>query len=84
MLELQNKISNALDNNEYADIISIDLSAAFDVVNHDLLIKRLQTMNLPPKIINLLNAWLKDRMMYVDINNSCSIFVNILAGTLQG
>ena len=84
MLDLQHKIANALDNNEYAAVISLDLSAAFDVVNHDLLLKRLQIMGLPPKITNLLNIWLKDRTMYVNVNNSCSIFTKIIAGTLQG
>ena len=84
MLEIQNKLANALDNNEYAALVSIDLSAAFDVVDHSLLVKRLQTLNLPPKIINLLNAWLKNRNMYVTVNDSSSIFIDILAGTLQG
>ena len=84
MLEIQNKMANALDNNEYAALISIDLSAAFDVVDHSLLIKRLQTLNLPTKIINRLNAWLKNRSMYVNVNDSCSIFCDIIAGTLQG
>ena len=84
MLELQNKIATALDKNEYAAAISIDLSAAFDVVDHDLLIKRLHIMNLPNKIISLLSNWLKQRCMYVCVNGSSSIFVDILAGTLQG
>ena len=84
MLEIQNKLAKALDKNEFAALISVDLSAAFDVVDHDLLIKRMQTLNLPTKIINLLNAWLKDRNMYVTVNDSSSIFVNIIAGTLQG
>ena len=84
MLEIQNKISNAIDNNDFSAMISLDLSAAFDVVDHSLLIKRLRTLNLPNKIVNLLEAWLKNRNMYVSVNNSCSIFTDILAGTLQG
>ena len=84
MLDIQHKIATALDNNDYAAVISLDLSAAFDVVNHDLLVKRLQTLGLPPKIINLLNNWLRNRSMYVNVNGSCSIFTKIIAGTLQG
>ena len=84
MLEIQSKISNALDNDEYAAVVSLDLSAAFDVVDHSLLIKRLQKLNLPTKIINLLNAWLKNRNMFVTVNECSSIFVDIIAGTLQG
>ena len=84
MLEIQNKIAKALDNSEYAAVVSLDLSAAFDVVDHSLLIKRLQILNLPDKIINLLKAWLSDRKMYVDVNGTCSMFIDIIAGTLQG
>ena len=84
MLDLQYKIATALDNNEYAATVSLDLSAAFDVVNHELLIKRLQILGLPEKIINLLRHWLQNRFMYVNVNGSCSIFTKILAGTLQG
>ena len=46
MLSIQNKLLKALDANKYAAMTSLDLSAAFDVVNHSLLMKRLQTMNL--------------------------------------
>ena len=84
MLEIQNRIATALDNDEYAAIISLDLSAAFDVVDHKLLIKRLRILNLPEKIVTLLSEWLKNRHMFVDVNSSCSIFTEILAGTLQG
>ena len=84
MLEIQNKIAKALDNNEYAAVVSLDLSAAFDVVDHTLLLKRLQILNLPDKIISLLKAWLSNRKMYVDVNGKCSVFTDIIAGTLQG
>ena len=63
---------------------SLDLSAAFDVVNHSLLIKHLQIMGLPQKLVKLIESWLGNRNMYVDVNNECSIFTEILAGTLQG
>ena len=84
LLSIQNKISNALDNNNYAVMTSLDLSAAFDVVDHNLLIKRLEQMGLPKKIVNLIKAWLLNRFMYVDVNGHCSVFTEILAGTLQG
>ena len=40
-LLLQSLISRALDDNEYVAMAGIDLSAAFDIVDEDLLIKRL-------------------------------------------
>ena len=39
-LTLQSIISRALDDDNYVAMASIDLSAAFDIVNVDLLIKR--------------------------------------------
>ena len=42
MLEIQNKIATALDNNDYAAIVSLDLSAAFDTVDHRILNHRLR------------------------------------------
>lgn len=76
--------SNALDSGGYASVVSLDLSAAFDVVDHKLLIKRLKIMNLPPKLVGLLEQWLLNRSMYVTVNDKCSIFTEIIAGTLQG
>ena len=84
MIEIQNIISQALDKKKFAALLSIDLSAAFDVVNHELLLERLKIMGLPQKIINLLKSWLLNRKMYVDVNGNCSMFENIIAGTLQG
>ena len=68
MLSIQNAISKALDKNNFAALISLDLSAAFDAVNHDLLIKRLHTIGLPSKIVSLIKSWLSNRKMYVDVN----------------
>ena len=84
MLELQNEIAEHLDHDEYAAMISLDLSAAFDVVNHDLLIKRLRIKGLPTHLVNIIQDWLSKRKMYVDLNGKCSTFVNIDEGTLQG
>ena len=38
---------------------SIDLSAAFDLVNVDLLITRLTVIGLPSDVIRLIKLWLK-------------------------
>ena len=45
-LQLQSLISRALDDDEYVAMASLDLSAAFGVVNVPLLIKRLKILGL--------------------------------------
>ena len=36
---------------------SIDLSAAFDIVNVDLLLKRLKKVGLPDDVVGLIEVW---------------------------
>ena len=51
---------------------SIDLSAAFDMVNVDLLLKRMSIIGLPRDLIDLVSIWLKERSFYVTINGENS------------
>jgi hypothetical protein len=44
---------------------SLDLSAAFDVVNIELLIKRLKIAGFPLDVIDLIRVWLEKRFYYV-------------------
>ena len=51
----------------YYELASLDLSAAFDLVNRNLLFERLKIMGIPDDIITLLKDWLSDRKFYVNI-----------------
>lgn len=82
--DIQSLISRALDEDEYVLLASIDLSSAFDLVNVDLLIKRLQKIGLPEDIIDLIKAWLKNRSFYVSIDGTNSVLFDLLMGTVQG
>ena len=83
-LTLQSILARALDQDNYAIMSSIDLSAAFDVVNVKLLLKRLQIIGLPNDIIKLIEIWLKNRMFYVDIDGISSYMKSSDTGTIQG
>ena len=50
-LTIQTIIAQALDEDNYAIMASLDLSAAFDMVNINLLLKRMAIMGLPDDII---------------------------------
>ena len=53
-LELQSEIARALDSNKFTLMASLDLSSAFDIVNVNLLLKRLSIVGLPTDVINLI------------------------------
>jgi hypothetical protein len=55
------------ENDYYILVACLDLSSAFDVVNVELLLKRMQIIGLPDDIMELVNVWLCDRLYYVSI-----------------
>ena len=63
---------------------SLDLSATFDLVNLNLLLKRLKIIGLPKDLLHLLNAWLRNRYFYVKANGKNSRIVENDVGTIQG
>jgi hypothetical protein len=63
---------------------SLDLSTAFDMVNIDLLIKRLRILGIPSDLVDLIKVWLSYHSFYVSINNDNSILFELASGTVQG
>ena len=59
-LTIQSLLSHALNCNTYCLMASIVLSAAFNVVNIPLLLKRLKILGLPDDIITLIRIWLNN------------------------
>jgi hypothetical protein len=83
-LDIQSRVAALMDQDQYVAMASLDLSAAFDVVNVDLLLVRLKKMGLPTDVITLLESWLKDRLCYVEVRNCCSQYFDSDVGTVQG
>ena len=83
-LKIQTIIAHALDENNVAIMASLDLSAAFDMVNIDLLLKRMKIMGLPDDLLDLISVWLRERTYYVCINGENSTLYDLLLGTVQG
>ena len=73
-----------MDGDNFVVMSSLDLSAAFDLVNLDLLLKRLKKMGLPEDVISLLEVWLRNRFFYVEANGHNSMVLNSDIGTVQG
>ena len=77
-LTIQSIITKALEEEEYAAMASLDLSAAFDLVDVKLLLKRLVIIGLPEDLIGLIKVWLKNRTFYVSINGENSLMFDVL------
>ena len=82
--DIQSRIASLMDEDQYVAMASLDLSAAFDVINIDLLLRRLEIMGMPEDLMSLLRTWLRDRLCYVEVRNNCSQFYSSNCGTVQG
>jgi hypothetical protein len=83
-LTIQTLLAGAIDGDNYALMASLDLSSAFDVVNVELLLKRLKIVGIPDDIVELISVWLKNRCFYVTVGENSSLVHLSNWGTVQG
>ena len=81
---IQYDLSHALDNNHHALMASLDLSTAFDVVKIRLLKNRLGVICLTDDVVNLIKAWFRSRMFFINIDSKSSFILASNSGTIQG
>ena len=65
---IEHKIEDGYQKNKLVVEDSTDLSAAYDTVNHRILLKKLELYGLKGKELELFRSYLKDRKQYADIN----------------
>ena len=73
-----------MDKGEVPVAIFIDLSKAFDTLDHDILLYKLKCYGLTGNSINLLKGYLTNRQQYVHYDNTDSNFLKITTGVPQG
>ena len=82
--DLYCKVTDDLENKHHSLGIFLDLSKAFDTLNHDILLHKLNMYG----IRGLANSWiqncLSNRKQYVASNNSTSTHNDIVSGVPQG
>ena len=64
------KWKKILDDNGYAGAVLIDLSKAFDTINHELLIAKLHAYGFSKEALALIASYLSDRWQHVKINDT--------------
>ena len=84
LLEMQDKISDSLDRNEFAMGIFFDLSKAFDTVNHTILLSKLEHYGIRGIAQQWLLQYLENRTQYVLYEGYQSVLKTIRCGVPQG
>ena len=78
-----NQLLKNLNNNKYTCSIFLDLSKAFDTVNHEILLEKLIRYGFRDKIWNLLQSYLLNRIQCTKIGKISSKFQTIKCGVPQ-
>ena len=90
LLKVKTDVTRAFENQEVACLILLDLSAAFDTINHNILLSRLETrLAVTGATLNWFRSYLTERTQAVAIGDplsegSQSAFVSLNSGIPQG
>ena len=84
LMVMLEKFRKALDKNMIAGALLTDLSKAFDCLNHDLLIAKLEAYGFDYASLSYIYDYLSGRKQRTKVNNSFSEWSNILSGIPQG
>ena len=71
-MEAQEAIIDAVDNGEYVGVVTLDQSAAFDVIEHCILKAKLKLYGLDCHTLDWFSSYLRDRSQYVALETSKS------------
>ena len=72
LLEFQNRIGQLLSNNNKCLGVFMDLSKAFDTINHEILLKKLEHYGIRGISLNWFKSYLTDRSQFVYYNDTSS------------
>ena len=89
LLAFLNDVSTALNDEDIALVTWIDVSKAFDSVNHEILFKKLQNYGIRGVALDFFRDYFQDRVQNVKIGNSwsdnnCTIEHGVLQGSILG
>lgn len=84
LCEFQMLIADAMDKNLSVLGLFIDFSRAFDMVNHEILLKKLEYYGIRGQPLDLFKSYLSKRKQYVKVNGVKSDSLTINQGVPQG
>ena len=83
-LDFVKTIEEAIESNEYAIGVFCDLSKAFDTLNHEILLRKLDHYGIRGKANMWFRSYLADRRQYVELNSKKSSTLPLPTGVPQG
>ena len=84
LIQITEKIKETIDDQRYGCGIFIDLRKAFDTVNHEILLRKLENYGLHGKAQIWFRSYLTDRKQYVSLNGVSSELKQTTCGVPQG
>ena len=84
LISMTEQWRKSLDNKGFAGAVLMDLSKAFDCMNHELLLAKLHAYGFSKDALQLICSYLKNRWQRVKINTSFSQWTELLLGVPQG
>ena len=84
LIEITDRLKNAMDAKKLTCGIFIDLTKAFDRVDHDILLKKMHNYGIRGNVNNLFKSYLSNRQQYVKVNNANSETKPVTCGVPQG
>lgn len=84
VIDLINNITNAVENDCYTVGVFLDLSKAFDTINHDILIDKLNYLGFRGIVNDWFRDYLSNRKQYVCYDSTISSLKPITCGVPQG
>jgi Reverse transcriptase (RNA-dependent DNA polymerase) len=84
LIQVVNFIGNALNAGDWCIGVFLDLKKAFDTVQHNILLKKLEKFGISGNILEWFRSYLSNRTQCVDINGSLSDLRDIIMSVMQG
>ena len=84
LIDITETIRNSIDQKKFGCGIFLDLKKAFDTVNHDMLLTKLEHYGIRDISLNWFKSYLSDRKQFVHINGQNSSLCDIVCGVPQG
>lgn len=84
IIDTVEEITNAIDSKKYVAGLFVDLTKAFDTIDHNTLAIKLERYGIRGIVLNWVKSYLSNRQQFVKIGDHKSACLNIACGVPQG